>query len=462
MLTASATNPSSLPPSAAPNASPTPSLDSLNGMAASTGSLGGPPASGSSAAQLNGDQHSDNGSHSESSSGLGSMAVNPGAAAAGNQVAANGPQNPNGVANGGHHGQVDRSSSTSSTASMCSSGLGSSPLGNANLPLFGGGISSSNTHAPVVNGSGNLGPVENGIGQPGAGSPNVPHQHPPPQQQLGSNIPKCSVCCASFNRPKVLHECFHTFCQGCLEKLQEHPDRISCPTCQRETPLGSAGVSGLLSDIGIVGLLIKNQTKGGHDFQSSLSNVCTIVGCRDSAIARCNSCPNYLCSSCLHSHQMQVIICFVRSSALNLDEFRWSNLSFFIFYLFQFNNRFDQQNHHVTTLGEFNSKEACHADIKEFHEITNLMSDCKNRVQDIRSNMKNFDAATVALGEQFTKSRGEINEAFRYFAALVEERKQELIRELEGQYSANRLAMNIYHQKAQETVQKIYQVSVMV
>ena len=131
---------------------------------------------------MNGNQHSDNMSHSESSSGVGLMAVNTGVAAAGNQ-GTNGLQNPNGVTNGAHqHGQVDRSSSTTS---LCSLGLGSYPLGNATLPLFGGGISSGNSHATIVNGNGNIGSLDNGLGQAGAGSSKASHQQLTPQQ-LGS------------------------------------------------------------------------------------------------------------------------------------------------------------------------------------------------------------------------------------------------------------------------------------
>ena len=151
MLAAAAANSSSSNQPATANTPPTQSLDSLNGISVSMEPLIGPPPM-SSAPQMNGDQHSDNGSRSESSSGVCSMAVNAGVAAAGYQ-GTNGLQYPNGVTNGAHqHGQVDRSSST-----LCSSGLGPSPLGNATLPLFGGGISSGNSHATIINGNGNIG-----------------------------------------------------------------------------------------------------------------------------------------------------------------------------------------------------------------------------------------------------------------------------------------------------------------
>ena len=41
---------------------------------------------------------------------------------------------------------------------------------------------------------------------------------------------------------------------------------------------------------------------------------------------------------------------------------------------------------------------------------------------------------------------------------MLEERKSELLRELEGHYSCKQVAMSVYSQKAQETVDKLYQV----
>ncbi len=56
-------------------------------------------------------------------------------------------------------------------------------------------------------------------------------------------------------------------------------------------------------------------------------------------------------------------------------------------------------------------------------------------------------------------SKSEINNAFQFFTALLEERKSELLRELEGIYSSKQVAMSVYSQKEQENVDKIFQVS---
>ena len=87
-----------------------------------------------------------------------------------------------------------------------------------------------------------------------------PSSHTPPvtnpTHSGTSSAPKCPLCCAPFNRPKVLHECFCVFCQTCLEKVQDHPDKITCPKCRKETSGLSHGVAGLLSDTGLIDFLL--------------------------------------------------------------------------------------------------------------------------------------------------------------------------------------------------------------
>ena len=55
---------------------------------------------------------------------------------------------------------------------------------------------------------------------------------------------------------------------------------------------------------------------------------------------------------------------------------------------------------------------------------------------------------------------GEVNETFSFYVSMLEERKAEISRELEQAYSNKQVALTVYSQKAQETVDKIFQVSI--
>ena len=62
------------------------------------------------------------------------------------------------------------------------------------------------------------------------------------------------------------------------------------------------------------------------------------------------------------------------------------------------------------------------------------------------------------LSSQYKKSLGEVNETFSFYVSMLEERKAEIARELEQAYSNKQVALTVYSQKAQETVDKIFQV----
>jgi len=262
------------------------------------------------------------------------------------------------------------SSASASSLDRASTGSASSSSGLSSSPLGGGSFTSSNT--------------------------------------------KCPVCNGTFVSPKVL-PCFHTFCQPCLERCQEHPEKITCPSCHTDCQLGPAGVAGLLADYGVSGIS-DSQLDGAY---------CT--GCKSresSAVARCFDCSNFLCANCVMAHQF--MHCF--------------------------------EGHHVTTLGEITSNSGGHH-VQELDAVNKLISDGKVKANEIRNNLKNLETTSTRLSSQYQKSLGEVNETFQFYVSMLEERKAEIARELEQAYSSKQVALSVYSQKAQETVDKIFQVT---
>lgn len=65
----------------------------------------------------------------------------------------------------------------------------------------------------------------------------------------------CSICFDLYTDPKLL-QCFHIFCQHCLEPLVVRDQQdLPCPTCRQFTPIGGEGVAGLQSAFHINHLL---------------------------------------------------------------------------------------------------------------------------------------------------------------------------------------------------------------
>nr|NVI69972.1 brain tumor [Cucujiformia] len=57
---------------------------------------------------------------------------------------------------------------------------------------------------------------------------------------------------------------------------------------------------------------------------------------------------------------------------------------------------------------------------------------------------------------QYHKAQNEINDTFMFYKSMLEERKQELLKELESVYNAKQISLEVATQKGQETVEQIY------
>jgi hypothetical protein len=135
---------------------------------------------------------------------------------------------------------------------------------------------------------------------------------------IAPSLSKCPLCSESYVQPKVMSCCFATFCQSCLDKQLETPDRIKCPGCGHESLLPSNGAAGLLSDYATVNMLEQIAS-----LDASMSSTATVscTGCKSKelpAVARCFDCANFLCPNCVMAHQF--MHCFEGHRVITLGE----------------------------------------------------------------------------------------------------------------------------------------------
>lgn len=116
------------------------------------------------------------------------------------------------------------------------------------------------------------------------------------------------------------------------------------------------------------------------------------------------------------------------------------------------------EGHHVTTLGEITSKDGNRTEIQELESISRVVQEGKVKASEIRTQMKNLESTSTRLKSQYNKAQNEINETFQFYTSLLEERKAEIMKELDGHYSVKQMSLNVCSQKAQDTIDKIYQV----
>jgi len=177
-------------------------------------------------------------------------------------------------------------------------------------------------------------------------------------------------------------------------------------------------VAGLLADYGV-----STCSDPGLDMAG-----CT--GCKSkesSAVARCFDCNNFLCANCVMAHQF--MHCF--------------------------------EGHHVTTLGEITTNSGTRGThhVQELDAVNKVISEAKVKANEIRNNLKNLETTSTRLASQYQKAVSEVNETYQFYVSMLEERRAEVSRELEQAYSTKQVALSVYTQKAQETVDKIFQVT---
>ena len=57
--------------------------------------------------------------------------------------------------------------------------------------------------------------------------------------------------------------------------------------------------------------------------------------------------------------------------------------------------------HHVTTLGELANKDNCPQEIQQLNSISHVMQEGRSKASDLKSNLKNLEAASVNLSQHF-------------------------------------------------------------
>lgn len=277
---------------------------------------------------------------------------------------------------------------------------------------------------------------------------------------------RCSICQETYTIPKVL-SCFHTFCQPCLEKLQEVADKISCPECHQDTFLGGQGLTGLLPDYAVSNLLETNalDTSALH---------CT--GCKSketNAVARCFDCANFLCANCVMAHQF--MHCFEGHRVASLSEIQGNKdengsgksekpiycprhktdvLKFFCKTCVQPICKectvFDHGRGHdcsfIMDIGE-----------KQMDVLQRMEEDAKNKVNELRVSAKGIEHISSRLQVQYHKAQNDINDTYNFYRAMLEERKQESLKELDQVFNTKQVAISSLAQKIQENIDRLFQ-----
>ena len=94
---------------------------------------------------------------------------------------------------------------------------------------------------------------------------------------------------------------------------------------------------------------------------------------------------------------------------------------------------------------------------QQLESVTRAVQECRSKAQEIRTAVKTADHGAARLQVQYHKAQNEINDTFQFYRSMLEERKQELLKELESIFSAKQISLGVVTQKANEMADKIQQ-----
>ena len=115
----------------------------------------------------------------------------------------------------------------------------------------------------------------------------------------------CPVCYQLFKNPKYL-PCYHSYCEGCLEKMQVQ-SKIICPECRKEAKVPAGGVKELPNNFFINrlvdDLILKKKVDGEQEVK------CDECDEDDPVVSFCPECNSFLCHACNDHHKRNKRYC---------------------------------------------------------------------------------------------------------------------------------------------------------
>jgi len=126
----------------------------------------------------------------------------------------------------------------------------------------------------------------------------------------------CPVCYQLFNNPKYL-PCYHSYCEGCLEKMQVQ-SKIICPECRKEAKVPAEGVKEFATNFFINrlvdDLILKKKVAGEEKVNCDSCNE------KDPVVSFCPDCNSFLCHACDGFHKRSKM--FTSHGVVPLTELR--------------------------------------------------------------------------------------------------------------------------------------------
>ncbi|XP_029667925.1 B-box type zinc finger protein ncl-1-like [Formica exsecta] len=283
-----------------------------------------------------------------------------------------------------------------------------------------------------------------------------------------ANDQGCAVCMSKLCSPRVL-SCLHVFCETCLDKLlmDEAGDSkvgsiINCPVCHQETSVSSKGAASLTCDYVLTNILDMSAIE-------NMAVLCTSCKAKESAVARCSDCANFLCPNCNTAHQF--MRCFEHHKVVAFEDLKQSNEAIPIHKpIFCECHPAENMKFYCHTCQEPICNECLLVEHKapehqyerltdveprQKEELVSLMTESKAKIVECDQVSVQLENALSELQIQHDQAKDLIIETFQSYKAILEKCKDNALTDLEKLHSDRELEiMDTFH-SVEKTVEKI-------
>ncbi|CAF0730784.1 unnamed protein product [Adineta steineri] len=288
-----------------------------------------------------------------------------------------------------------------------------------------------------------------------------PFYHKQQHQEDHYNYWNCPGCQEAYkqNRPQVL-QCFHSLCETCIEKLSEN-GTISCPLCS---------VTTMLTDILPDYTIQNNHLNTPNDYMLSLGDnsaqYCTACKTSESmAVAKCFQCSSFLCNQCVCAHQ--IMNCFEGHRVVHIKEPDSNGNDHRLMFCPTHKNETLKYfcatcnipicNTCTTTEHGRNGHEFVLLNDAGSHQVAklqNMVENTRQRLIDLRHSQKTVDRSYTSLQAQYNKAQHDINETYNFYRQLLDDRKHDLIKELDNTYNEKQNVLTNQMQKIDDAIER--------
>jgi hypothetical protein len=278
-----------------------------------------------------------------------------------------------------------------------------------------------------------------------------------------SNDLNCPLCKKRLQEPKLLN-CLHVYCKNCLiahyltENSQfgiqnQQQSQLTCPKCKQSTPISDQYDIEHLQDDHV----LSNMLDMAMIEEQKLD--CTSCKSEEKAVARCSDCAKFLCSNCVSAHENMTcfadhfVVRFQNDDTLTNSDITPSTRQIlkepihkplYCKYHLKENLKFFCQTCQIPICSDcitlhqqpkHQYERIVDVETRNIIDLENLLIKAKETINLCQQDYQLVDQYLNDLQEQLETGKQMIDETFQTYRAMLEKRRNELVKEMEEKHS---------------------------